>query len=337
MLPRTQAQQNSHTPTWKKELAAAITSACDLLERLDLHESPKAQRFMNNPHMPVLVPEPFLKRFEVGNANDPLLLQVLSQHVAPDEKRFFSQDPVGDLSANPAPGLLHKYQGRLLVVTTGACAVHCQYCFRQHFPYRESGSTFDLRQRTLQFLQQDTSIEEVILSGGDPLILNNDQLRLWIDCLTAVPQISTIRIHTRLPIVLPSRVDTGLLEALSSCDKKIVLVTHINHSNEMDDAVLHAMHKLGQCGLTLLNQSVLLKGVNDQTNCLVELSKALFQAGILPYYLHLLDPVTGTEPLDVKASRGSQLIEEMRQQLPGYLIPTLVRENAGAASKTPIT
>lgn len=337
MLPRTHEQQNSHTPTWKKELAAAVTNVRDLLERLDLAESPTAQRFINNPHMPVLVPEPFLKRFEVGNANDPLLLQVLSQQVSPGEKRFFSQDPVGDLKANPAPGLLHKYQGRLLVVTTGACAVHCQYCFRQHFPYRESGSTRDLRQQTLQFLQQHPSIEEVILSGGDPLILNNDQLRLWIDCLDAVPQITTIRIHTRLPIVLPSRVDTGLLKILKNSEKHIVLVTHINHSNEIDDAVIHAVNKLGQCSLTLLNQSVLLKGVNDQTNRLVELSKALFQAGILPYYLHLLDPVIGAEPLDVEAPKGAQLIEQMRQQLPGYLIPTLVRENAGAVSKTPIT
>jgi len=285
MLHRTHTQQNSVTPLWKKELSSAITSAFDLLQRLDLNESAAAQRFINNPQMPVLVPEPFLKRFETGNPDDPLLLQVLSQRVPPDEKRFFSEDPVGDLKANPAPGLLSKYKGRLLVVTTGACAVHCQYCFRQHFPYRESGSANDLRQRTLQFLQQDASIEEVILSGGDPLILNNDQLRLWIDCLSALPQITTIRLHTRLPIILPSRVDAELLDILNSCSKQLVFVTHINHGNEIDDAVVEAMDKLNQAGVLLLNQSVLLRDINDQSSTLITLSEKLFAANILPYYI----------------------------------------------------
>jgi len=320
------------TTDWQTELANAITSAEELLDELALPHL--ADRLVRNPAFRLLVPRCFVAKMQKGNADDPLLKQVLP--VAAEDRPCGVNDPVGDLAAMATPGLLHKYSGRTLLVTTGACAIHCRYCFRRHFPYANANPGKNEWKDAMEYLLSREDIHEVILSGGDPLVLDNAKLGRLLTMLEQIPHIKWLRIHTRLPVVLPSRIDEELVSLLQKLRLRKTFVIHANHANELMADEFAAMRKLQSSGITLLNQSVLLKGINDTASTLIDLSKRLYEAGILPYYLHMLDPVQGAMHFEVSQARAIELMESLREELPGYLVPRLVREIPGESSKTAI-
>ena len=323
-------------PRWQRELARAIRDPAELLQELELDPAllPAARAAAKS--FPLRAPLGFVARMRKGDPDDPLLRQVLPLAAELEPASGFAPDPVGDWAAQAAPGVLHKYQGRALLMVTGACAVHCRYCFRREFPYAEVHSSADPWQPALNYLAGDASIREVILSGGDPLALSDRRLGALLTGLDRIPHLKRLRIHSRLPVVLPERVDEGLLNLLAQTRLSSVLVIHANHPREMDDSVRAALTQLATAGVTLLNQSVLLRGVNDAAATLVELSEALFAARVMPYYLHLLDRVRGAAHFEVKEAKASAIIKKLRQQLPGYLVPRLVREQPGRLAKTPV-
>ena len=319
--------------SWQHELAQAIREPTELWAALDLDPAllPAAQAAARL--FPLRVPRGYVARMQRGNVNDPLLRQVLPLG---DESRVvpgYRHDPVGDMRAMPVPGVLHKYRGRVLLTATGACAVHCRYCFRRHFPYGDANAGRDDWRPALGYVAQEASIEEVILSGGDPLTLADDKLHDLCRRLAAIPHVKRRRLHTRLPIVLPTRVTPALLTAIAPDRLASVIVVHANHANEITGDVQQALAALARGGHTLLNQSVLLRGVNDEVEALCALSRRLFEVGVLPYYLHVLDRVQGAAHFDVDAERAQQLHAGMAARLPGYLVPRLVREQAGEPAK----
>lgn len=319
---------------WQKALADAIRDPEELLRQLELSPDllPAARKAAAL--FPLRVPISYLNRIEKANPDDPLLLQILPLHAELAEPLpGFSTDPVGDLDANPVPGLIHKYQGRVLLITTGACAIHCRYCFRRHFPYGDSSSTPTHLQQMIDYIRADTSIEEVILSGGDPLSLSTPRLQALGYQLSSISHLKRLRIHTRQPIVLPERVDDELLTWLASLPLQTIMVVHCNHAREIDLMTNQALHKLAGTGLTLLNQSVLLRGINDTVADLKSLSEQLFKARVLPYYLHQLDRVSGAQHFEVPDQEARLIIMTLSHHLPGYLVPKLVRESAGGAAK----
>ncbi len=283
---------------------------------------------------PVFVPLPLLVRMAVGDPHDPLLRQVLPVAEEEESPPHFSLDPLGESTATLKPGLLQKYAGRVLLVTTGACAVHCRYCFRRHFPYDEAPVSLDQWTPALQQIAKDETIEEVILSGGDPLTIVDDSLQKLILRLEEVSHLKRLRIHTRLPIMIPQRVTDSLVEMLRSTRLHSIVVIHSNHANELDDSVQDSILRLSNAGVTMLNQTVLLRGVNDNPESLIELSQRLLACRVLPYYLHQLDPVIGTSHFEVAKERGLALIAEMRAALPGYAVPRYVKELEGEPNKT---
>ena len=323
-------------PNWRQELADAVSDPAELLALLALDQRhlpairAAAQRF------PLRVPRGFIARMRRGDPHDPLLRQVLPLGAELDANAGFVADPVGDLASARAPGLLAKYHGRALLVATGACGVHCRYCFRREFPYAEANPRADDWRAALDAIAADPTLTEVILSGGDPLSLSDRRLAELVARLDAIPHLTRLRIHTRQPIVLPSRVDSALLGWLGATRLRTVVVLHVNHANEIDHAVRAAAVALAASGATLLNQSVLLRGVNDSAAALAELSEALFAAGVLPYYLHQLDRVTGATHFAVPDGEALALHAAAAERLPGYLVPRLVREVAGAARKLPL-
>lgn len=328
-IKRLKAEQSAD---WKFELANAISSVKELLNELGLEHL--EHTCIRNPDFRLLVPRAFVSKMQKGNADDPLLKQVLP--AAAENIPTGLSDPVGDLNAMTTPGLLHKYKGRVLLVATGACAIHCRYCFRRHFPYSNANPRKQQWAHMLEYLHAHDNIHEVILSGGDPLVLDNAILEQLFTALEEVPHIKWLRIHTRLPVVLPSRIDDGLITLLQKVRFSKALVIHANHANEINTAESEALQRLGASGTTLLNQSVLLKGVNDSTVALINLSKRLYEAGVLPYYLHMLDPVQGGMHFEVPQHKAIELINALITDLPGFLVPRLVREIPGAGSKTAI-
>ncbi len=287
-------------------------------------------------HFPLRVPRAFARRMRRGDPNDPLLRQVLPSAAENRPARGFGPDPVGDAAATRSPGLIHKYSGRALLLVSGSCVVHCRYCFRRHFPYGDHRLDGATRERLLDELRTDTTIREVILSGGDPLALSPRRLGQWLEALQAIGHLQRIRIHSRVPVALPERIDGRLLDVLAGAALPLVLVVHANHPAEIDRAVSATLGRIGARGIRQLNQSVLLKGVNDSPDTLCELSERLFAAGVLPYYLHQLDRVAGAAHFRVARERALELHEEMRLRLPGYLVPRLVREVDGAKAKEPL-
>ncbi|MCU0934702.1 MAG: EF-P beta-lysylation protein EpmB [Gammaproteobacteria bacterium] len=325
MIPRPPAR-------WQTELAAALNRPEDLLARLGLDPTPTpaaASAF------PLRVPLAYLERMQPGDGTDPLLRQVLPRAEEDREVPGFARDPVNDLGASIAPGLLRKYPGRALLVVTGACPIHCRYCFRRHFPYPGHAGR-SAWEAALAQVAADDSIREVILSGGDPLTVSDERLAALVRRIAAIPHVRRLRLHTRTPIVLPSRVDGSLLAWLKDCALPTVIVLHANHPAELDGAAAAAARRLAGAGATLLNQSVLLRGVNDDAEVLAALSERLFEAGILPYYLHQLDRVQGAAHFQVDDTRARALLADLRGRLPGYLVPRLVREVAGGPSKLPL-
>ncbi|MBA2411088.1 MAG: EF-P beta-lysylation protein EpmB [Gammaproteobacteria bacterium] len=328
----TRSARVKHTPAWQTELCEAISDPAELLRRLRLDRAllPAARRAARL--FPLRAPLSFVARMKPGDPNDPLLRQILPLDIECEDARGFVADPVGDLGAMPVPGLLHKYRGRALLIATGACAVHCRYCFRRHFPYSDARPSAD-SWRALDYIAADRSIREVILSGGDPLSLNDRRLSELVARIEAINHVQRLRIHTRQPVVLPARVDDMLLGWLGETRLKKIVVVHVNHANELDTTVVGALGRLKTADVTLLNQSVLLRGVNDSLETLRGLGEALFEAGVLPYYLHLLDRVQGAAHFHVSAERALELIGDLNDTLPGYLVPRLVTERAGDNSK----
>ena len=321
---------------WQAELARAIKDPAELLRMLDLGDDLLPQAHRAAELFPLRVPHGFVARMRKGDARDPLLLQVLPLGHELEDVPNFSADPVGDLAAMTVPGVLHKYHGRVLLVLTGACAVHCRYCFRRHFPYSEANPATDHWNTALDYIRADHSISEVILSGGDPLALSDARLSALVAQLDTIPHLQRLRIQTRVPVVLPQRVDDALLHWMSATRLAVVIVLHINHANELDDTTRAAFAQLERTGARLYNQAVLLRGINDHAQTLQELSEALFTARVTPYYLHLLDRVSGAAHFDVAELHAQQLMDEVHTRLPGYLVPRLVREQVAAPYKTPM-
>ena len=323
---------NRQTEDWQRALREAIRDPRELLDMLGLSDSALAAQIDLDPTFRVRVPRGFTQLMRHADERDPLLRQVLALEQELLEHPGYRADPLAEAQASPVPGLLHKYAGRALLLSSPACAVHCRYCFRREFPYQQHADGLALAS-ALEHLHQDQSIDEVILSGGDPLTLKDDALHALFTQLGTITQLRRVRIHTRTPVVIPQRVTPGLLALLSAQRMPIVIVLHANHANELGADFAHAALQLRATGVTLLNQSVLLNGVNDDADALCALSERLFECAVLPYYLHLLDPVRGTAHFDVPEQRGKQLIAAMRNRLPRYLVPRLAREIAGEPAK----
>ncbi len=321
---------------WQKLLANAIRDPLELLSLLELDPKQLNHKHFNPRHFPLRVPRGYAAKMKKGDWNDPLLLQVLPLHAETNITDGFLQDPVNDHEAISGKGILQKYAGRALIITTGACAIHCRYCFRQNFPYSEHQASSHEWQSIITTLRADSSLHEVILSGGDPLTLSDQRLQSLCSQIADIPHITTLRFHTRLPIVLPERIDPAFIDWFSSLAIQKVIVIHTNHANELADDTQTALLQLHQAGALLLNQSVLLKGINDSAESLIHLSNTLLTQQVTPYYLHLLDKVQGAAHFDIKEEDALQIIEQMRTELPGYLVPKLVREISGKRSKTPI-
>ena len=320
---------------WQKELAMAFSDPLELLNYLQLPATQFADDIKARSLFPLRVPRPFAARMAKGDANDPLFKQVFTSQLEFTQQPNFVADPLNE-HQNDQPGLLHKYQSRLLMLIRGGCAVNCRYCFRRHFPYADNHLNRAEWQSALDYIKADTQLNEVIYSGGDPLMAKDDFLQWLSEQIAQIPHITRLRVHTRLPVVIPSRINDELINWLTTSRLKPVMVLHINHANEIDDSVRRAMLRLRQAGVTLLNQAVLLRGINDQAAQQVALSEALFSCGILPYYLHLLDKVEGASHFDSPESQARLLMAELIKQLPGYLVPKLVREIADQPGKTPL-
>jgi len=321
--------------SWQQQLSQVITQPDQLLALLQLPPADFAEHAAANAQFGIKVPHAYLDKMQIGNPRDPLLLQVMAQAQEMQAVAGYGCDPVGDLQANKTPGLLHKYTGRVLLITTGACAVHCRYCFRRHFPYSQQQAGREQWLPALDYIQHDTSIKEVILSGGDPLVLSDERLDDLISRLEGISHLTRLRIHSRLPVVLPNRITDKLVQRLAQSRFNVCLVIHANHANEIGAQEISALAKLKCAGIHLLNQAVLLKGINNNIEDQINLSEALYSAGVLPYYLHLLDAVQGAAHFEVNLTAALSLISQMQVRLAGFLVPKLVREIAGEASKTP--
>ena len=321
---------------WRQLLADAVSDLDELLALLDLDTScvgEHADALRSAHSFALRVPRGFVGRMRRGDPDDPLLSQVLPVDREMVQATGFTIDPVGELARPPLDSVLHKYHGRALVMVTGACAIHCRYCFRRHFPFSNHGAAGGDLEAAISRIAADPAITEVILSGGDPLTVPDLRLEGLVRSLAAVPHVRRLRIHTRLPIVLPQRVDADLARWLRGLGVPVVVVVHANHANEIDSDVRRALAALDATGVTLLNQAVLLAGVNDSADALAGLSEALFDAGVLPYYLHMLDPVEGAAHFEVPEEKARSLHTELIARLPGYLVPRLVREVEGAPAK----
>jgi len=322
--------------TWQQALADAVTDVAELLAAVGLSDRGPELCVKSDSRFPLRVPRGYIARMRYGDPTDPLLRQVLPSGAEELTVPGFGPDPVGDLASQRCSGLLQKYRGRALLITTGACAVHCRYCFRRDYPYNEASVTPTKLDAVFEQIAADPTIRELILSGGDPLSLSDARLRQLLDRIDGLDNIERIRIHTRQPIALPERIDAELCATLEHVSRPLVIVVHCNHANEIDAPVSQALQRLGACSQALLNQSVLLRGVNDSTTALVELSEKLFASGVLPYYLHQLDPVNGAAHFGVTDDRARQLIHDAARHLPGYLVPKLVRELPGEPAKSPL-
>ncbi len=317
--------------SWQKILAQGFTSHSDLLSFLELPLNNGS--LVAEKQFSTRVPLGFANRMQKQNSSDPLLLQVLATDEELEIKEGYSTDPLIELKTNPLKGLIHKYHGRVLLTLTGVCAVNCRFCFRRHFPYQDNNPGRNGWKDICQYILEDESITEVILSGGDPLLASNLVLSELIQQLEAIPQLHTLRIHTRIPIVLPERIDQELIQILAESRLKKVIVLHCNHPQELDESVLQACKELSLVG-HLLNQTVLLSGINDDAQVLATLSQSLFAYGVMPYYLHVLDKIQGAAHFDLAFTEAQNIYNKLQSLLPGYLLPRMVREEAGKSSKT---
>ncbi|TWT58400.1 L-lysine 2,3-aminomutase [Thalassoglobus neptunius] len=329
-----QSQSKAEVSTWQQELASAVRTPEDLCSRLGLSIESVSSKASET--FPVVVTESFLKRMEVGNPRDPLLLQVLPVAEEEQSATGFVSDPTGDLQAQSTEGLLRKYTGRALLVLTGTCAIHCRYCFRREFPYDLAPKSLAAWELAFEEIAADETLSEVILSGGDPLVWNDHKLQQLVDRIEQIPHVQRLRIHSRIPIVLPNRITEELIQTLHNTRLQVVMVIHSNHRNELQGDCLDQITRLQQQGIPLLNQAVLLRGINDSVEALVDLCEHCANFGVMPYYLHQLDRVSGASHFEVPMEEGKQLVDELRKRLPGYAVPRYVQEVPGALSKQPI-
>ncbi|EIC84600.1 EF-P beta-lysylation protein EpmB [Serratia sp. M24T3] len=321
---------------WLYQLGDVITDPDELLTLLALNDHAELQQGHDARRLfPLRVPRAFVARMQPGDPQDPLLLQVLTAREEFITAPGYSTDPL-DEQKSVVPGLLHKYRNRALLLVKGGCAVNCRYCFRRHFPYQENQGNKNNWSQALEYIRTQPELDEIIFSGGDPLMAKDHELDWLITRLEEIPHIKRLRIHTRLPVVIPARITRELCQRLSESRLQVLLVTHINHANEIDDTLRDSMTRLKKAGVTLLNQSVLLRGVNDCADKLAMLSNALFDAGILPYYIHVLDKVQGAAHFMVEDEEARMLIKGLLSRVSGYLVPTLTREIGGEPSKTPL-
>ncbi len=330
----TQISDKLHT-SWQKELANVITDPKILLQMLNISPEQYQHHFNARKLFPVRVPKPLLARMKKGDFNDPILKQVmpLSDEFTTTDGYF--NDPLEEHDT-VAPGLLHKYKHRVLMVVKSGCAINCRYCFRRHFPYADNSPNKVRWQQALEYINVHKEINEVIFSGGDPLMASDEHLQWLVAEVEKIPHVKRLRIHSRLPIVIPQRITPALVDLLTNTRLKVTIVFHVNHANEIDTNVSHAIEPLIAARIPLFNQSVLLKGINDDAQVLANLSEALFDIGIQPYYLHLFDKVQGVAHFDINENAAKKIILQLMAILPGYLMPKLVREIAGEANKTPI-
>lgn len=327
-----------HTKNWQICIREAITNIDELCEILKLPAEFKRNIQSESLNFPLKVPRGFVGKMKVGDTKDPLLLQVLPFNSETIRADGYNSDPVSDLNYNPEHGIIHKYHGRVLLITTGACAIHCRYCFRREFPYSEQIAAKKQWKDALTYIANNDSIHEVILSGGDPLSLSDNKLAVLIRALNEIAHVKTIRFHTRQPLVLPERIDDSFIKTLSLSQKKLVFVLHANHANELCETVARVIKRLKiELNAALLNQSVLLKGINDSADILNKLSLGLHDLDILPYYLNLLDKVHGTSHFYVSDQTAIQIHTKLQQSLPGYLVPKLVRDEGNTLHKTHIS
>lgn len=337
MIPQTlipcHNQPSFECETWQQSLKNAFRTAKDLLNYLELSPSDVQLSTSMAEQFPVRVPLYYASLMEKGNALDPLLLQVLNRQEEQIVRAEDSKDPLGEASANPLPGLIHKYRSRVLLTLTGACAIHCRYCFRRHFPYADNRINEQQIINILEYVQRHPEINEIILSGGDPLSVSDNALGKLIQRLNKLPQLKRLRIHTRFPVVIPQRITPELIAALGTFNGQVIMVLHINHAAEISHVLAASLTGLKTSGITLLNQAVLLADINDDVDSLVALSESCFDVGVLPYYLHLLDAVEGAGHFHVNDRKALALYEQMQIALPGYLVPCLVRETSGKAYK----
>lgn len=322
---------------WQSQLSDLITDPLELLQLLQLSpEQLLSGAILASEQFKLRVPRAFVQKMTLGDPLDPLLLQVLPHHLELEEHPNFVTDPLGEEQANQQLGVLHKYKSRFLLTLTGACAVHCRYCFRRHFPYQENLPKNEDWLNIKNYIESQPDINEVIFSGGDPLTLSNRKLKLWIERLELLPQLKFLRIHSRVPIVIPNRVDKELVSLLKNSRLRIIVVVHSNHANELDDFTCAKISELVEQKITVLNQAVLLKDINNSAQILADLSYRLFDAGIMPYYLHVLDKVKGAHHFDLSSEEINLIYKDVLENLPGYLVPKLVREIAGEKNKTPL-
>lgn len=321
---------------WQNELIHAVTKPEELIELLNLDPDLIEPATRAAKLFPLRVPRQFIDRIEKGNARDPLLLQILPLHAELLDLEDYSDDPLQEQQVNPVPGLLHKYHGRVLLTISGKCAINCRYCFRRHFDYGANAPGLSGFSNIINYIDQDKTINEVILSGGDPLVMNDATLHQMLGYLANISHVQRLRIHSRIPVVLPSRITDEFLQAITHTRLKTIFVIHCNHPQEINKNVKDAIQALLGAKVVVLNQSVLLKGINDDVNILALLSEKLFETGVLPYYLHLLDKVSGSAHFDVNKNEAIRLHTELKNRLSGYLIPKLVCEQPGKLSKTAI-
>lgn len=319
---------------WQKQMAQSFKQPDTLLDHLGLTKSDLPYPLDNNAKFKLRVTRFFADLMRKGDPHDPLLLQVLPKLEELEQPEGFTLDPLLESDFQPLPGLIHKYRNRVLIIAHQACAIHCRYCFRRHFPYSNARLSNQSLEAIVQYIQRDPEINEVILSGGDPLSLNDEGLIDLMRLFDGIDHVDTLRIHTRTPVLLPSRLTSTLLDALNKLRVQPVVVLHVNHANEISSDLATKISELKNSGTTVLNQTVLLRGINDDIETLVALSRKLFASGILPYYLHLLDPVIGTHHFQVSLESAQALWSKMQQRVSGYLLPRLVQEHAHDESKT---
>ena len=319
---------------WNSVLADLVTNPDELCDLLALGELDRESIRKSCEGFPLRVPRPYLSRIKVADPQDPLLLQILPRTEELITTDAAQLDPLQEKQFSPVPGLLHKYHGRVLVVLSGSCAIHCRYCFRRHFPYEDARIGKTQWQAILEYIEADDTITEVIFSGGDPLNSTDASLAAKTSDLAEIAHLKRLRIHTRQPVMIPQRVNTQLLNWTSETRLDVVMVLHSNHAQEIDHHVEVALIKLRNNGITLLNQSVLLKGINDDAQVLAELNERLFECGVLPYYLHMLDPVQGAMHFSVSRQRAMQIKADLQALLPGYLVPRFAVEEPQAPNKT---
>jgi EF-P beta-lysylation protein EpmB len=329
-------QVTEPTPTWQQSLAEVITDPRTLLKLLNLEARQVGLHTPESLAFPLRVPREYVARMRPGDPHDPLLLQILPTQQELLAMPGFTQDPLQEPPVNKLPGLIHKYQGRVLLTITGACAINCRYCFRRNFPYEDNNPGRAGWEKIAEYIVTDPSITEIIYSGGDPLVAKDSLLAQITEVFARLPQIKRLRIHTRLPIVIPQRISTELIDVLKATGLQVVVVVHANHPNEIDQAVAQSLLRLNQAGITVLNQSVLLKGINDNAKTLAELSEKLFEAKCLPYYLHTLDKVNGSAHFDLSLDRAREIIWQLSQEISGFLVPKLVTEVPGVGAKVPV-